>query len=168
MKLAASLAATLAFVSLFEPILSDDRLARMTPDPSHEYPSIQYKKPKCGPGEVAKYSLWVGYRCVKKMEPYIKCNGTEAGECERLCKETGDPKECAHLKYCDIPPPMCATCPASESGDPACNDRKSCKGDEDCDRFGYPVNPPGAADRKCEDRGEGKKCYVVATFLAIE
>ena len=67
MKLAASIAATVAFVSLFEPILSDDRLAKMTPDPSHEYPSIQYEKPKCGPGEVAKYSYWVGYRCVKKI-----------------------------------------------------------------------------------------------------
>jgi len=159
MKLAASLAATVVLVSLFEPILADRR-GVLKP---FEYP--KHEKPKCGPGQVVKYSLWIGYHCAKKMKPHIKCNGTETGECERLCKKTGDPKECAHLKYCDIPAPMCATCSAS---DPACNDLKSCKDDEDCDSFGYPVEPPGAADRKCEDRGEGKKCYVWRTHLLME
>ena len=86
MKLAASLAATVAFVSLFEPILSES-------DPDDD--TFKGEEPKCEPGEVAEHSWEYGWYCTKPLvNTHIRCKGKEAGECERLCKETEDPKVC--------------------------------------------------------------------------
>merc|ERR1712126_142950 len=106
MKLATTLT-VVAFVSVFMLELSVARYRKE-------------KEPECKSGEVAMPSMTGGFHCRKKKAPLLKCEGKEAGECKRLCKEKlGEfQKDCAHLTHCD-----------RARFHAVCNDLKSCRSD---------------------------------------
>jgi len=139
MKLATTLT-VVAFVSVFMLELSVARYRKE-------------KEPECKSGEVAMPSMTGGFHCRKKKAPLLKCEGKEAGECKRICQEKlGEfQKDCAHLTHCD----RAGLEPWIGS---VCNDLKSCRSDDDCDWLGY-AETSGSAERKCKDKGDGKKCY---------
>merc|ERR1711915_614820 len=143
----ATILAVVAITSSFTPELSEAKniydgtyYEGLGPDDYSAPKEPEEEPPKCNPGEVLKPSMTGGLYCTPKKTPWIKCNGKEAGECQKLCK--GE-KDCAHLTHCDHG---------------ACNDQKSCKTRKDCESFGY-TETSGARVRTCKDKGEGKKCY---------